>query len=168
MTTDALKVRNEKLAIDTQVAREDRAEIAEKLGKALASTYVLYHKTQGFHWNVTGPLFLSVHELTETHYEDLAKAIDDIAERIRAIGAPSPMGLAGYVSDSGVIDQSEFGDVGQMLRQLAEDHLTVADEMRDIVAAAEKVNDVYTADLLTARIGAHEEASWMLTALAAK
>lgn len=168
MSTDALNVRNEKLTINTKVAREDRAAIADKLGKALASTYVLYHKTQGFHWNVTGPLFFSVHELTETHYKDLARAIDDIAERIRALGAPSPMGLAGYVGNSGVIDQNEFGDVGQMLRQLADDHLTVADEMRAIVADAEKVDDVYTADLLTARIGAHEEASWMLTALAAK
>ncbi|MCR9269388.1 MAG: DNA starvation/stationary phase protection protein [Hyphomonadaceae bacterium] len=167
MTNSALMTRNETLNIESELKPENRTEIAEKLGKVLASTYVLYHKTQGFHWNVTGPMFISVHELTETQYKDLAAAIDDIAERVRTLGAPAPMGLAGYVGDSQVLDQSEFPTVGQMLETLARDHLTVADEMRGIVEAAEQVKDVYTADLLTARIGAHEEAAWMLKALAA-
>lgn len=162
----ALKTRNETLEIETDVKKDERKVVAEMLGRTLASTYVLYHKTQGFHWNVTGPLFVAVHELTEKQYEDLAEAVDDIAERVRALGAPAPMGLAGYVSESAVLDQSEFPDVGTMLRGLAKDHLTVADEMRKVVSAAEDINDVYTADLLTSRIGAHEEAAWMLTALA--
>jgi starvation-inducible DNA-binding protein len=167
MTNTVLMTRNETLDIDTDVKLENRTAIAGMLGKVLASTYILYHKTQGFHWNVTGPMFLSVHELTERHYKDLAKGVDDLAERIRTLGEPAPMGLTGYINDSKIPDQSEFPTVGQMLETLAQDHLTVADEMRGIVEASEKLKDVYTADLLTARIGAHEEAAWMLKALAA-
>ncbi|MEO1189942.1 MAG: Dps family protein [Pseudomonadota bacterium] len=167
MTNSALMTRNETLDINTEIKPENRTAIAQMLQNVLASTYVLYHKTQGFHWNVTGPMFISVHELTETQYKDLAKAVDDIAERIRTLGAPAPMGLTGYINDSKVLDQSEFPTVGQMLETLAQDHLTVADEMRGIVEAAEKLKDVYTADLLTSRIGEHEQAAWMLKALAA-
>lgn len=167
MTNTVLMTRNETLNIETDVSAENRTAIAGMLDKVLASTYVLYHKTQGFHWNVTGPMFLSVHELTERHYKDLARAVDKIAERIRTLGAPAPMGLTGYINESQVDDQSEFPTVGQMLETLARDHLTIADEMRGIVEAAEKLKDVYTADLLTARIGEHEEAAWMLKALAA-
>ena len=152
---------------NTTIGKEARIELARKLGSALSSTYVLYGKTQGLHWNVTGPLFVSVHELTEQHYRDLAEAIDDIAERIRALGAPAPVSLTGYVKDSVVTDQSEFGDVKDMLRQLASDHKSIANEMRGIVKLADERDDVYTADLLTARIGAHEEAAWMLSSLAA-
>lgn len=166
MSNTVLMARNETLDIKSDLKPENRTEVAEKLGKVLASSYMLYHKTQGFHWNVTGPMFVSVHELTERQYKDLAKAIDEIAERIRTLGAPAPMGLAGYISDSNVLDQSEFPTVGQMLETLAHDHLIIADEMRSIVETAETVKDVYTADLLTARIGAHEEAAWMLKALA--
>ena len=167
MSNTVLLTRNEKLNIDTGVKAENRSEIAAMLGKVLASTYTLYHKTQGFHWNVTGPMFLSVHELTERQYKDLAKAVDALAERIRTLGEPAPMGLTGYINNSQIADQSDFPTVGQMLETLARDHLTVADEMRGIVEAADKLKDVYTADLLTARIGEHEEAAWMLKALAA-
>lgn len=167
MSNTVLMTRNETLDIKSDLKPENRTAVAEKLGKVLASSYVLYHKTQGFHWNVTGPMFVSVHELTERQYQDLAEAIDAIAERIRTLGAPAPMGLAGYVSDSNVLDQAEFPTVGQMLETLAHDHLIIADEMRSIVEMAETAKDVYTADLLTARIGAHEEAAWMLKALAA-
>jgi len=151
----------------TEIRRKDRLELAERLADALSSTYVLYAKTQGLHWNVTGPLFVSVHELTETHYKDLAEAIDDIAERIRALGAPAPVGLTGYVQSSAVVDQNDLGDIKPMLKQLAADHELVANEMRSMVNMADERDDVYTADLLTARIGAHEEAAWMLNALSA-
>ncbi len=167
MTSTVLMTRNETLNIETDVTAENRTAIAGMLEKVLASTYVLYHKTQGFHWNVTGPMFLSVHELTERQYKSLTQAVDKLAERIRTLGEPAPMGLTGYINDSQVADQSEFPTVGQMLETLAQDHLMVADEMRGIVEAAEKLKDVYTADLLTSRIGEHEEAAWMLKALAA-
>ena len=148
----------------TDIKKTDRAKMAEKLGQALASTYVLYQKTQSVHWNVTGPLFVGVHQLTEGQYEDLAASIDAIAERIRALGAKTPVGLSTYINNSVIDDQVEWGDVEAMLKQLSSDSLAVANQMRDIVKLAEEADDVFTADLLTARIGALEEASWMLSA----
>ena len=126
----------------TDIKKADRAEMAAKLGDALASTVVLYYKTQSVHWNVTGPLFGTVHQLTEGQYEDLST----------------------YVKNSVIDDLTEWGDVEDMLKQLTSDNLAVADQMREFVKIAEEADDVFTADLLTARIGALEEASWMLSA----
>lgn len=148
----------------TDIKKADRAEMAAKLGDALASTVVLYYKTQSVHWNVTGPLFGTVHQLTERQYEDLAASIDEIAERIRALGAKTPVGLSTYVKNSVIDDLTDWGDVEDMLKQLTSDNLAVADQMREFVKTAEEADDVFTADLLTARIGALEEASWMLSA----
>lgn len=166
--TNVLDIRNEKLPVQTKVSEESRAQIAENLGRALASTYVLYHKTQGYHWNLTGPLFYSAHKLTEEHYEDMAEAIDDIAERMRALGAPAMMGLTQYVSMSVVDDGTDFPETGKALKQLAADHAMIADQMRETVRLAEEANDVFTADLLISRIGFHEEAAWMLNAMIAQ
>lgn len=155
------------IPVKSGVERKDREMLAERMGRGLASLYVLYHKTHAFHWNITGPLFYSVHKLTEEQYTDMAEAIDDIAERIRAIGFRVPVGLAGYVSESCVSDVEGEDDANDMIRTLANDHQGVAAQLRDAVREAESVEDVYTADLLTARIGAHEEAAWMLNALIA-
>ncbi|ATW03489.1 DNA starvation/stationary phase protection protein [Sphingopyxis sp. BSNA05] len=148
----------------SDIKKADRATMAEKLGEALASTYVLYQKTQAVHWNVTGPQFHGVHKLTEAQYEDLAASIDEIAERIRALGAKTPVGLSTYIENSAIKDQVKYGDVESMLKQLSDDTLTVADQMREFVKTAEEADDVFTADLLTARIGVLEESSWMLSA----
>jgi len=165
MSNPAFDAVAKELPVDTGVAREDRRELARDLGKALASFYVLYHKTHGYHWNVTGPMFYSVHKLTDDQYEDLADAIDALAERIRSIGFAAPVGLGAYIGDSVVKDVDGLKPAGEMVQELAEDHQKVAAQLRDIVEKAEKADDVFTADLLTARIGAHEEASWMLNAL---
>lgn len=150
--------------MNTDIRKDDRIRLAEKLGETLASTYVLYQKTQSVHWNVTGPMFVSVHKLTEAQYEDLADAVDEIAERIRALGAKTPVGLSTYINNSVIDDQTEWGDVDAMLKQLANDNIAVANQMREFVKIAEEADDVFTADLLTSRIGALEEASWMLSA----
>ncbi|PHR20432.1 MAG: DNA starvation/stationary phase protection protein [Sphingopyxis sp.] len=160
MTIQSTDIREMK----TDIKKADRADMAEKLGKTLASTYMLYHKTQSVHWNVTGPLFVSVHKLTEAQYEDLAASVDEIAERIRALGAETPVGLSTYVNDSVIDDQVSWGDAKAMLNQLAGDNLAVANQMREFVKTAEDADDVFTADLLTSRIGALEEAAWMLSA----
>ncbi len=165
MTLEVLNTQYEELPIRSGVDRKDRKMLAELMGRALASTYVLYHKTHAFHWNVTGPMFYSIHKMTDEHYQDMASAIDDIAERIRAIGFTAPTGLSRYVSESRISDETDLEDAVSMAMQLARDHQEVAAQLRDAAKEAEKVDDVYTADLLTARIGAHEEASWMLNAL---
>jgi starvation-inducible DNA-binding protein len=165
MTVTALNTRTEELPVKTGLDRKDRKMLAELMERALASTYVLYHKTQAFHWNVTGPLFYSVHNMTETHYKDMAEAIDDIAERIRAIGFTPATSLQKYIQDSIVQDVNEMPDAYDMIAELAADHQAVATQLRTVVQEAENVDDVFSADLLTARIGAHEEAAWMLNAI---
>ena len=167
--TAVLEVKAPELPSDTGLTRKDREKLAEHLNEALASTYVLYAKTQTFHWNVAGPLFYSVHNLTEKQYEDLAQAIDSIAERVRAIGFPADGGLKRLSEASHVEDCSEVAPSARsMLSDLARDHQVVAGQLREAVAVAEEVRDVYTADLLTSRIGVHEEASWMLGSMLAE
>jgi starvation-inducible DNA-binding protein len=163
----ALNVKNKTLSLETQVSVSDKKTIAKLLGHALAGTYVLYHKTHSFHWNVTGPMFLSIHDLTEGQYKDLAKASDDIAERIRSLGLAAPTGLSNYVKESAIKDMDSLPTAGEMLHILANDHLKLADEFRKMAKQADDVDDIYTADMATARIGVHEKASWMLTALGA-
>lgn len=165
MANDAYSARATELELDAGVARKDRKTLAGMLGDALAITYTLYHKTHAYHWNVTGPLFYSIHKLTDEQYQNLAEAVDDIAERIRAIGFAAPVGLAGYAGNDTVKDPTSTPEAGAMIRELADDHLATAEKLRTFVEEAEKVGDVYTGDLLTGRIGFHEEAAWMLNAI---
>ena len=165
MSNHAFEARGDELPLDTGLVRNDRKALAGLLGRALASSYMLYHKTHAYHWNVTGPIFYSVHKLTDEQYQDLAGAIDEIAERIRALGFSAPIGLRQYGEISVVSDVEGTPKAGEMVRELAEDHQRVAGLLRRIVEEAERVEDVYTADLLTSRIGVHEEASWMLMAM---
>jgi len=162
MSNDPLDVKSEKLSVHSDLDEKGRETLAVLLNDFLASSYVLYAKTHAFHWNVTGPLFYSVHKLTDEQYQDLAEAIDAIAERVRSIGFPALSGLHTYVQKSLVKEPRE------MLQHLAQDHQALAHQARETVREAEKFDDVYTADLLTARIGFHEEAAWMLNALLAE
>ncbi|WOI53065.1 DNA starvation/stationary phase protection protein [Parvularcula sp. LCG005] len=156
------------IPVKVGIDQKDRKKLAQKMGAVLSSTYVLYHKTHAFHWNITGPMFYSVHKLTDDQYLALAEAIDEIAERVRAIGFPTPVGLGNYIKDSVVDDVAALPEPEAMIKQLAEDHQSISRQLHEAVEEAEELNDVFTADLLTARIGAHEEASWMLSALIAK
>jgi len=165
MNNPAFSAMSNEQPANSGVARDDRKDLAEHLSKALASFYVLYHKTHAYHWNVTGPMFYSVHKLTDDQYNDLASAIDDVAERIRSIGFAAPVGLRAYLDHSVVSDVEGFKPARGMVEELAQDHLAVARQLRGVVEEAEKVGDVFTADLLTARIGAHDEAAWMLNSL---
>jgi starvation-inducible DNA-binding protein len=164
--TDAHKIDQPEHKVESGLDRDGRKELCDLLGKSLASTYVLYHKTHAYHWNVTGPLFYSVHNLTDDQYQDLAQALDDIAERIRALGFPAPVGLKNYFSESSIEDVSGIPDAGTMLRELALDNQHLAGSMRKVVEKAEEIGDTFTADFITGRIGTHEEFSWMLSALA--
>ena len=151
--TAAFSAKAPELPVNNGLDAGKRRDLAQKLGVALSSTYTLYHKTHAYHWNVTGPMFYSVHKLTDDQYQNLAAAVDEIAERIRALGMPAPIGLP---------------VAGEMVRELAADHHSRADHLRDIAAAADAAGDVFTADMVIARIGFHEEAAWMLNALIVK
>jgi starvation-inducible DNA-binding protein len=153
--------------IDIGVARGDRKQLAHELATVLADTYVLYGQTQAVHWNAVGPLFYSVHKLTESQYEDMADAIDAIAERIRAIGFPAPGGLTRMIAMSGIDNQPEPQSTEEMIRQLIAGNEHCAKTLRAAVKSAERADDVKTADLLTERIGQHEEYGWMLRSILA-
>ena len=140
--------------------------IAKGLSEALSDSYRLLFKTHAVHWNVEGPMFHSIHVLTEAQYTDLFKAADDLAERIRALGQIAPFQLSEITAMSCVTDPSQLGSAQDMVEDLATDHESVARRMRDAVARAEKGEDVATADLLTARVAFHEKSAWMLRATA--
>lgn len=166
MSNAAVKQSNEAIPVTIGLERADRKRLAELLEKALSDTYVLYAKIQGVHWNVSGPMFLSVHKMTEEQYEDLAESIDKLAERMRALGYLAPTKLARFLELSDIAEADQEPSAHAMVEVLAKDHQTVAKSLREAVREADNVEDVYTADMLTARIGRHENFAWMLRALA--
>ena len=166
-THSAMKARPEEVVTHGGIARDDRLELADRLSEVLADTYLLYVKTQGFHWNVVGPLFVGMHKLTEQQYEDMAEAIDTIAERIRAIGFPAPGSFQQFKKLSSIEEETGTPTAKEMIQQLIDGNEACARKLRKAVMEAEKVKDVKTADLLTDRIGQHEENTWILRALLA-
>jgi starvation-inducible DNA-binding protein len=164
MTDQALKKQVSELTPDSGIERKDRQAVARVLTDAVAGTYRLFIMTQGVHWNVQGPLFYSVHKLTEGQYEDMYAAIDDLAERIRALGYPAPQSVADL---TGAVDLEEPDPRKPLIEQiqtLIDGHEKLARMLRDGVSRAEDVQDVKSADMLTDRIGVHEENVWMLRA----
>ena len=160
-----LKPRPKTQPVDNGIDDQPRVELARALSRALADSYLLSLKTQYCHWNVVGPLFYSLHQLTEHQYEDLFSAIDTLAERIRALGAVAPGSFEAFNKLSNIKEFIDRPSAEDMVRELADDHETCARRMRLIVDAAEAAGDVKTADLLTERIGQHEENVWMLRAI---
>jgi starvation-inducible DNA-binding protein len=153
------------IAIDIGISEESRKEIAEGLSRLLADTYSLYLKTHNFHWNVTGPMFQTLHLMFETHYNELALAVDLIAERIRALGFPAPGTYSDFSKLSSVEETPGVPKAQEMIRLLVQGHETVAKTARSMFPLADKVNDEPTADLLTQRLQVHEKTAWMLRSL---
>ena len=153
---------------DVKTGVRDSGTIAKGLADVLSDTYALIHKTHAYHWNVEGPLFYSVHNLTEEQYEDMFAAADELAERIRALGHLAPMRLTSVIETSVVKELGHTPSAGEMCRDLAKDHERVAHRLHALVEIAEERRDVVTADLATARSAFHEKAAWMLRAIAAE
>ena len=145
--------------------RSDRKKIAEGLSRLLADTYSLYLKTHYFHWNVTGPMFNTLHLMFETQYTELALAVDLIAERIRALGLPAPGSYREFSALSSIDEASGKPDAKTMIRQLVDGQESVVRTARDVFPLAEEANDQPTADLLTQRMEVHEKTAWMLRSL---
>nr|WP_323778275.1 DNA starvation/stationary phase protection protein [Amylibacter sp.] len=142
--------------------------LAQGLRDVLADTYRLMFKTHAYHWNVEGPLFFSLHKLTEEQYQNLFEAADVLAERIRALGQLAPSKMAEILADSVIADLDDQPSAGDMVADLAKDHEAVAHRMHALVRLAGKHGDVVTEDLATARSAFHEQAVWMLKAISAK
>jgi starvation-inducible DNA-binding protein len=153
------------MQIDIGITENDRREIAEGLSRLLADTYTLYLKTHSFHWNVTGPMFNTLHLMFETQYNELALAVDLIAERIRALGFPAPGSYAQYAALTSIKEATDVPKAEEMIRQLVAGQEAVVRTARSVFPAAEKVSDEPTADLLTQRMQLHEKTAWMLRSM---
>jgi len=151
--------------IDIGISKKDRAEIAGGLGHLLADTYTLYLKTHNFHWNVTGPMFQTLHLMFETQYNELALAVDLIAERIRSLGHPAPGTYAEYAKLSSIREAPGVPKARDMIKQLVDGQEAVVRTARALFPVVEKAGDEATADLLTQRIQLHEKTAWMLRSL---
>jgi starvation-inducible DNA-binding protein len=153
------------MQIDIGISDELRQEIGAGLSRLLADTYTLYLKTHNFHWNVTGPLFNTLHLMFETQYNELALAVDLIAERIRALGLPAPGSYAQFAKLTCIQEETGVPAAEEMIRQLVKDQETVVRTARSIFPAVEKAGDEPTADLLTQRMQIHEKTAWMLRSM---
>ncbi|MCW5731345.1 MAG: DNA starvation/stationary phase protection protein [Alphaproteobacteria bacterium] len=151
--------------IDIGINDKSRKEIAEGLSHLLADTYTLYLKTHNYHWNVTGPMFQTLHTMFETQYNELALAVDEIAERIRALGHFAPGSYKAYSKLSSVKEEDGVPDARSMIANLVKAHERTAKTARQIFPAADKASDEPTADLLTQRMQSHEKTAWMLRSL---
>lgn len=146
------------------IKQADLKAINAGLAQAVAETFTLYVKTQGYHWNVEGATFHSLHEMFEEQYLELRDAADLIAERMRALGAFAPGSFTEFQALATIKDHEKASDATDMVRILAEDHETVTRALRPLVDVADEAGDSATADLLTARLAAHEKHAWMLRA----
>ncbi len=140
----------------------DRAAVVEALERLLADSYTLYLKTHSYHWNVTGPMFTTLHTLFETQYTELALAVDEIAERIRALDAPAPGSYSQFAARAHVNEDTGVPSATAMIENLVADMATVVDGARSLVRAAEAAGDDASVDLGVRRIEVHEKAAWML------
>jgi starvation-inducible DNA-binding protein len=153
------------MTMDIGIAQEDRKVIVDGLSRLLADTYVLYLKTHNFHWNVSGPMFRTLHLMFEEQYTELAGAVDSIAERIRALGFPAPGTYSVYAQLSSIPEPEGVPSAEQMIQQLVEGQEAVVRTARALFPQLERVSDEPTADLLTQRMQVHEKAAWMLRVL---
>ena len=155
------------MELNTGISQHDRETIAAGLSKLLADSYTLYLKTHNYHWNVTGPQFNTLHLMFEGQYTELATAVDEIAERIRALGIKAPGSYLEFSEMTSIQEGAGDESADDMIRQLAIGQETVVRTARDVFPAADAANDEPTADLLTQRMQIHEKNAWMLRSMLA-
>jgi starvation-inducible DNA-binding protein len=147
------------------IDRNTRQQIAAGLSRLLADTYTLYLKTHNYHWNVTGPMFNTLHLMFETQYNELALAVDLIAERIRALGEPAPGTYSAFARLTAIKERDDVPSAEEMIRDLVVGQETVVRTARDLFPLVDGAHDEPSADLMTQRMQAHEKAAWMLRSL---
>jgi starvation-inducible DNA-binding protein len=154
------------VSINIGIDEADRAAIAAGLSRLLADTYTLYLTTHNFHWNVTGPMFNTLHAMFMAQYTELWNAVDPVAERIRSLGHPAPGSYAAYGKLASIPDAPAAPPAAmEMVRILKEGHEAVARTARSVFPLADRAGDEPTADLLTQRLTVHEQTAWMLRSL---
>ena len=154
-----------KAKIDIGISEKNREEISKGLSRFLADSYTLYLKTHNFHWNVTGPMFPTLHIMFETQYNELALAVDEIAERIRALGFKAPASYQDFMRLT--LIKENLGDLSatQMISDLVLGHEQVIKTARGLFSMVQEANDEPTADLLIQRLRVHEKTAWMLRSM---
>ncbi len=155
------------MPMNTGIEENQRVEIAEGLSKLLADTFTLYLKTHNFHWNVTGPMFRTLHLMFEEQYNALWTANDEIAERIRSLGVFAPGSYKDFSKLSSIAEEDTVPLAEDMIRLLVEGHEAASRTARSIFSTAEQAQDAPTVDLLTERMEFHEKTAWMLRSLLA-
>ena len=155
------------MPIDIGIDEADRKEIADGLAHLLADTYTLYLKTHNYHWNVTGPMFQTLHLMSEQQYNELALAVDLIAERIRALGSPAQGSYREFGELSSIPEDTDSPDATEMIRRLVAGQESVVRTARRVFPVVDRAHDEPTADLLTQRMQVHEKTAWMLRSLLA-
>jgi starvation-inducible DNA-binding protein len=153
------------MQIDIGIAQQDLKRLAEELSKLLADSYTLYLKTHNFHWNVTGPMFQTLHVMFEQQYNELALAVDAIAERIRSLGQPAPGTYSAFSRLTTLTETDGVPRATEMIALLVTGHETIVRTARKVLAVASEAGDDATADLATQRLQVHEKAAWMLRSL---
>ena len=153
------------MTIDIGISRNDRESIASHLAQLLADTYSLYLKTHGFHWNVTGPMFNTLHLMFETQYNELWLAADTLAERMRALDVYAPGSYTQFGKLTAIAEETGVPDWKAMVQQLVDGHEIAARTAREVFKIADKADDQPTADLATQRMQQHEKTAWMLRSL---
>ena len=153
------------MAIDIGISSKDRKKISEGLAKLLADNYSLYLKTHAFHWNITGPMFNSLHVMFETQYNELWLANDEIAERIRSLDVFTPGSYSQFAKLTSIKEESGVPEWKDMVQQLVDGHEATARTGRAVFKIADAASDQPTADLITKRLEAHEKTAWMLRSL---
>ncbi|MCY3804028.1 MAG: DNA starvation/stationary phase protection protein [Gammaproteobacteria bacterium] len=153
------------LPIDIGIPEPQRKEIATGLSRLLADTYTLYLKTHNYHWNVTGPMFTTLHAMFEQQYQELALAVDEIAERIRALGIFAPGSYSKFKELTQIDEETRVPSAREMIHQLVLGQEAVVRTAREIFPVIEAANDEPTADLVTNRMQTHEKTAWMLRSL---
>ena len=152
-------------SINIGINENDRKKIADGLSHVLADTYTLYLKTHNFHWNVTGPMFQTLHLMFMTQYNEIWMAVDTVAERIRALGYPAPGSYKEFTALTSIKDSSGTINAKEMIKQLVAGQEAVTRTARELLPVAEAAGDQPTVDLLSARMEVHEKNAWMLRSL---
>lgn len=160
-----MQTQDKTMPVEIGINEQSRKEIADGLSRLLADTYTLYIKTHYFHWNVTGPMFHSLHIMFEEEYTELAAAVDMIAERIRALGMFAPGSYGQFTELTSIPETRDVPSAEDMVRLLVEGNEAVAKTARSVFPAAERGDDQSTMDLLTDRLRVHEKTAWMLRSI---
>ena len=163
--SSVLNLKGNTMSINIGMTEQQRQTIAQGLSKVLADTYTLYLKTHNYHWNVRGPMFHSLHTMFEQQYTELALAVDEVAERIRALGELAPGSYSEFAKLASIPEGNSRNDAQAMIRELVEGQEAVVRTCRALFPAVDEANDEPTHDLLTTRMQTHEKNAWMLRSL---